>query len=530
MKRGYLNIVLHAHLPYIRHSEGEEVYEEVWFYEAMCESYMPLVRMLFKAESENLNYHITLVLSPTLIEMITDKQTSKGFLEYLNKHIELGEKELERLKNDKEFYAVAKDTLDLYITTKEELTNKYNGKLINALIKLQERGKVEIITSVASHAFLPIYESKPCLIKSGISTATSVHFTNFKDYPKGLWLPDCGYYPHLDELLKKNVLESQYFMVSPVSFALSKTSIKRGCYAPIKTSSGLYAFALDTAIMDLVTSSYTGYPGDDDYREFYRDIGYDLPLSYIGDYIPNKEERGFTGYKYYSVSGKREDKRVYNKDVAMKKVAMHSKHFVDTINNKIKDISALIDRKPMVNVAFDAELLGHWWKEGVDWLYSVIKDVNDFGEFELISGSDYINEYPECDTAVLSRSALTLNTYAYPYIDGDNNRIQRLIFNAIDKVKDIAERYYNDKNPVRLRYIKQAVKEMLLATSSDWLQIMHNNTSTIYAEKRIDEHLYSINKIYDLLSYGKGDTTWLVKQEKKYPLFDGLDYRTFIDK
>lgn len=530
MKKGYVNIVLHAHLPYIRHLDDETVFEEEWFYEAMCESYMPLVRMLFKARDEKLKYHITLVLSPTLVEMIKDRANCKGFVEYLDKHIELGEKELKRLEGNDEFYRVAEDTLNLYKAARNEVVNKYGEKLINALIGLQESGYVEIITSVAAHTFLPIYESRPSLVKAEIATANSVHFTTFKDYSKGLWLPDCGYYPRLDEILKKNAIESQYFFVSPVSFALAKNNIKRGVYAPVKTTSGMYVFAFETSLMNLVTSSIDGYPGDDDYREFYRDIGYDLPLSYIGEYVPDAEKRGFTGYKYYSVSGKKEDKKVYNKDKAMAKVDMHSSHFVDSIQARVKEVGSLIDQDPVINLAFDAELLGHWWKEGIDWLYSVIKKINANDNLSLITSSDYIKIYPDAEKASLARSALTLNTYASPYLDGSNNKIQRVIFNAIDKVEDITARYYNDKNPVRLRYIKQAVKEMLLATSSDWLQIMHNNTSPIYAERKIEEHLQSINKIYDLLSYGKGDTSWLVRQEKKYPLFDAIDYHTFTNK
>lgn len=42
---GYLSIVLHAHLPYVRHPEYEEFLEEDWLFEAITETYIPLLRM-----------------------------------------------------------------------------------------------------------------------------------------------------------------------------------------------------------------------------------------------------------------------------------------------------------------------------------------------------------------------------------------------------------------------------------------------------------------------------------------------------
>ena len=43
---GYLALVLHAHLPYVRHPEYEEFLEEDWLYEAIVETYLPLLEVL----------------------------------------------------------------------------------------------------------------------------------------------------------------------------------------------------------------------------------------------------------------------------------------------------------------------------------------------------------------------------------------------------------------------------------------------------------------------------------------------------
>lgn len=524
-----VNIILQAHLPYIRHSSDEYFFEEDWYCEALSESYFPLIRMFHKLDTANIPYRITLVISPSLVEMLKDKTLTLRFESYLKSHIALGESEIKRLKNSPLELSSAKQILDNYKTALDEL-ERYKKEPLNALTSILKNGNVEIITSVAAHPFLPLYESRPALVKAGLTTAAKVHFITFKSYSKGIWFPDCGYYPHLDEILKKNVLESRYFYVSPTGFALSEKVIKRGCYAPIRTASGLYAFALDASLRDYVTSSITGYPGDDDYREFYRDIGYDLDLNYIKSYLPNMREAGFTGYKYYSVSGKREDKKLYDREKASFKAHLHADHFVSRLEQKAEDVSSLIDLPPIFNVAFDTELFGHWWSEGVEWLENVLINISKSEKIVSQTASEYLNEFEnEVLDGVVARSSTAFNTYSYPYIDGENSSIQRSIFNAIDKVQDLATRFKADKNPVKQKYIKQAVKEILLVTSSDWPQLIHNNTCPDYAIMRINEHLSNINKICDLLSYGKSDTTWLMSVEKRFPLFEGIDYRTFTN-
>lgn len=527
MSKSFVNLTLNAHLPYIRPLEDERFLEEDWYYEAVVESYLPLVRMFNKLIKDNVSFRITLVLSPSLVEMMKDRFLTDRLLEYIDSHIELGEKELKRLKNEPKVYKVAEEILEMYKLAKKEIEEEYNYNILSPFQTLNEDQKIEIITTASTYAFLPLYESKPSLLTSSFVTAMKVHFDNFKGYPSGLWLPECGYFPTLDAILKKDVLESKYFTLSSTAFSFSESYPKRGNYAPVKTPSGLYAFALDGALMSFVNSSLTGYPGDDDYREFYRDIGYDLPRNYVGKYLHNKEHGGFTGYKYYAVSGKKAEKDIYERDKAMYKVKLHSENFISNIIEKKNKVQPLIDRPPIFNLAFDAELFGHWWKEGVDWLESVLRLIDKSDELKTVTGSDYIKEYPEAEVFSPTFSSLADGTYSYPYLDGNNNKIQRLIFNALDKVQDLTTRFRTEINSVKLRYLNQAVRDALLLCASDWPKILHNNSCPSYAEKRINEHLTNIDKICELLSHNKLETSWLVKAERHYPVFEGIDFKVF---
>ena len=46
MAEGYWCPVLHAHLPYVRHPEYPQFLEEDWFFEALTETYVPIVSVL----------------------------------------------------------------------------------------------------------------------------------------------------------------------------------------------------------------------------------------------------------------------------------------------------------------------------------------------------------------------------------------------------------------------------------------------------------------------------------------------------
>lgn len=525
--RAYVNLVLNAHLPYIRQIEQEDFFEEDWYYEAVVESYLPTIRALKELNRRNVPFKITLVISPSLSEMMKDSLLNERLLKYIQKHIELGNKECARLKDEPQLLENAKSILSEYKTAKKELTLLYRS-VLDAFLSLPY-DKVEFISTAATHSFLPLYESRPSFLNASFAVSDKVHNANFKKKPEGVWLPGGGYFPDLDRYIKNNMLKAEYFFVPSNAFALSSSFIERSAYAPVRTKSGLYAFALDASIQDKVTSPILGYPGDDDYREFYRDIGYDLPFSYIGPYVHNSENRGFTGYKYYAVSGKRETKEIYNKERAHSKAVLHAEDFVHTLEEKANRVCASIsDIPPIFNIAFDAELFGHWWKEGTVWLSKVISLINKSKVLSLTNSKEYILENAsKIKDAEPAYSYLSNGTYAYPYMDGENNSLVRLIYGAIDTTEDLVRRFQNEPNPVRRRYVAMAVKNVLLLSASDWPFLLHNKTCPNYAKERIIEHLSNIDKVVSLLSGGKVETSWIVKAEKKYPLFEGLDFTTF---
>src|SRR6185436_13582075 len=129
--------------------------------------------------------------------------------------------------------------------------------LIGGFRALQEAGAIEIITSGATHGFLPLIANAEAR-RAQIEVARRNYWKHFGRAPRGIWLPECAYFPGDDAFLAEAGI--QFFFVD----------------APAITPSGVAALARDVSTGERVWSSQIGYPGDPFYREFYRDLGWDL--------------------------------------------------------------------------------------------------------------------------------------------------------------------------------------------------------------------------------------------------------------
>src|SRR5574341_1038858 len=98
-ERGYLALVLHSHLPFVRHPEYEDCLEEQWFYEAVVETYIPLIQVLEGWLRDRVPFRLTLSLSPTLTAMLLDSLLQSRTLRQIRRLIELSEREVKRTRN-----------------------------------------------------------------------------------------------------------------------------------------------------------------------------------------------------------------------------------------------------------------------------------------------------------------------------------------------------------------------------------------------------------------------------------------------
>src|SRR3990167_5909745 len=131
MEKGYLSIVLHAHLPFIRHPEHERFLEEEWFYEAITETYIPLIQVFQGLVRDGVDFRITMSLTPTLLSMMADPLLQSRYLRHVQRLIELSEREIARTVCDERFYPLARMYRDIFVGAKD-LFLRYDRNLAGA--------------------------------------------------------------------------------------------------------------------------------------------------------------------------------------------------------------------------------------------------------------------------------------------------------------------------------------------------------------------------------------------------------------
>lgn len=525
--KGYLLIVLHAHLPYIRYPEHEHHLEENWFYEAITETYIPLLKIFGRLLNDKVDFRITLSLTPSLIEMFNDTLLRSRYQKYLDRLIELSEKEMFRTRGDSNLFPNAKIYHDKFLETKHFYDNVCNKDLTSAFRTLMNSGKVEIITSAATHAYLPALMIEPAAVRAQINFAVEHFRNNFGAKPNGMWLPECGFVPGIDQFIKDAGLG--FFFLESHGLLNSTPKSSYSIYAPVKTPAGAIAFARDVDSAKQVWSSEEGYPGDFDYRDFYRDIGFDLDYDYVKPYLPGGI-RTFTGMKYFRITGKSDDKKPYISGKAIKKAKAHAAHF---LSNKIDQISSLNEKlqlKPLVTAAYDAELLGHWWYEGPEWLdFFLRKGAKAKKSFRFVTASEYISQNISwLETVTPASSSWGNKGYSSTWIDESNSWIYKHLRRASKLMVQLANTTIKPTGLLK-RALNQAVRELFLAQASDWPFMMKTGNSSEFAKNKFEEHINNFFRLHNQITLNCINKKVLLSLENKNAIFSDIDYRIYKD-
>lgn len=525
---GYVAIVLHAHLPFVRHPEYPTFLEEDWLFEAITECYIPLLTVFEGLVRDNVPWRLTMSMTPTLTAMLADPLLQDRYVRHLEGLIELAHREIHRTAHQPAFNRLARMYLERFRLAHRKFTYEYERDLLGAFRRFQDGGQIEFMASAASHAYLPLLAPNDRAIRAHIDIGMEAHRRVFGRRPAGFWLPECGYSPALDPWLERAGV--RYFIAEAHGLLHARPRPSYAVFAPVQCPhSGIAAFARDLETSTQVWSATEGYPGDFDYRDFYRDIGYDLEYDYVQPWLKGGV-RSHVGIKYYRITGNTANKDVYDPDRAREKAALHAGHFVFNREKQINYLRAHMDRPPIVVAPYDAELFGHWWYEGPQWLdFFIRKAAFDQRTFRLVTPSDYLDMFPRNQTAQPSMSSWGYKGYSEVWLNGANDWIYRHLHKAAERMNELADAH---PDPAALdeatrRALNQAARELLLAQSSDWAFIMKTGTMVEYAVQRTKDHLGRFSRLYEDVRRGAVDERWLEEVERRDNIFQWLDYRVF---
>jgi 1,4-alpha-glucan branching enzyme len=523
-KQPVVSIVLSAHLPFVRHPETPNCVEERWFFEALSETYIPLLEVFDRLDAEHIPFKAALSVSPTLCHMLKDEFLLDRYLKYTDRQIEFGLRELERTAGDAALNRLARLFYDAAVEKRVLFTERYETSILKVLDVYQRKGRLELLTTAATHAFLPLYAAYPEAVQAQLEVAVASHRRIFGKNPHGFWLPELGWTAELDSFLR--VYNFGYTITDTHSLILRNPPASRGSFFPVKTREGIFVLARDFYASRELEG---GGPAQDPvYRDYSRDIGYELPLGQMKAFLGPAGERTMTGFKYWAGGGS----EVYDPDKAAEKAGARACAFLEALGARLRSVAEYMEEPPISVCACNADSLGRYWYEGMRFIEVLFREgAKRSGAVRFMNPSEYLYKQNilSFETAEPGLSSWGANGYSETWLDASNDWLYRHAIRSLKRMTELAERFPDDTG-LKERALNQAAREILLMQSSDWAGMLYSQKNATYARNQIEGSLRNFTTIYESLGSNYISTEWLTGLERCHNIFPAINYRVFRRK
>ena len=529
MPVGYWCPVLHAHLPYVRHPEYPAFLEEDWLFEAMTETYVPIVRVLDGLLRDGVDYRLTMTLSPPLVSMMTDELLIGRYLRHLDSLIELSRREIERTSRwQPHFTDIARFYHGEFQDVRRIFREEYGGNLLGAFRKHCDAGKLEIITCGATHGFLPLMDPVPQAVRAQVHVAAQHYRQHFGRDAQGIWLPECGYLPghevYLKEVGLRYASSSRTGSRTPTrgrASASTRPSCRPAgsCSSAATWSRRARCGAPSRAIRATsTTASSTGTSASS--------CRWGTSRSSCPTGCARTSGSSTTASPAAApTSGT--SSRTCARGRSRRRRSTRATSWA-TGRSRSSASRANYGRPPIVVSPYDAELFGHWWFEGPQFLDFLFRKMHhDQDVVKAVTPSEYLAMFPDLEVCQPPMCTWGAKGYAEVWLNASNDWIYPHLDMAAERMVELARRF-EQPSAIEWRALNQAARELLLAQSSDWAFIMKTNTTVEYAKKRTRDHIARFDYLYRSLT---GDCMLeeaiLGEFEERDNIFPQLDYRVY---
>ena len=529
---GAFTFVLHGHLPYVL-THGKWPHGSDMLFECAAESYLPLLQVLDRLVAEGVSPKITLGLTPILCEQLADGDFAGQFVEYLEGKSKVAQENRDEFGQQGEGHYV--DLAEMwrahFLAIRDSFRDEHGGDLIGSFRKLQEDGHIEIITSAATHGYLPLIGRDEC-VQAQVKQAVASYRRHFGRQPLGFWLPECAYRPRyewasplpeggphqpqlrkgVEEFLAENGIE--YFIVDTATlmggaaagvymerfpglqqiWERFRASYRPGAVSAEKSPHEVYlvasavedcppvaVFTRDERTGIQVWSGDHGYPGDGWYLDFHK-----------------KHSPG--GHRYWRVTAPSSDlgsKERYQPERAAERVPENADHFCSLVHELIVEHHDRTGKSGIVCAPYDAELFGHWWFEGPSWLYRVLKGINSNPAVDLVTCGEYLEAHIPEVAVSLPESSWGQGGFHWIWLNEWTSWIWRDVYADEAEMAQLAQLAAKSDGAVA-DILKQAARELLLLEASDWPFLISTWTARDYAERRAAFHHEAFTRLADI--------------------------------
>jgi 1,4-alpha-glucan branching enzyme len=551
MPAGFVSLILHSHLPYYRKA-GMWPFGEENLYEAIAETYLPLLTVLERLAADGLMARFTIGITPILAEQLADPYLQAGFEDYALRRTMAANRDMERFAPGDPKRELASEYRQWYASQLQVFRERYDRNVLKGFRDLQDRGAIELITSAATHGFSPLL-NRDSSLHAQFHVGVSTYRKHFGRSPRGIWLPECAYRPAengrpaIESFLEEEGLH--FFAVDTHAVEGSQVAGWRpgfGPYAAINAPAGpqvpqtglstFRPYTLEGSSVSVVArnqragyqvwSAEHGYPGDPLYREFHK-----------------KDDQ--SGLQYWRLSGKGvdlADKEVYDPRAALQRVREHGRHFAEMLAGMLREYQLHHNRVGVLTIPFDTELFGHWWFEGVEWLEQVVRALAEQTDIALATVSEVLEQAPPEETIRMPESTWGAGGHYWVWNNDSVTWMWPVIHERERIMEALVERFEGVDEPSVQRALNQLGRELLLLQSSDWPFLVTTGQAKDYAIERFREHQTRFDVLAGMLrdyephpslslagpmGGGGVEVSLLQRYEDLDNPFQGLDYRVF---
>jgi len=534
-------VMLHSHLPYVL-NHGRWPHGSDWICEAAIDTYLPLVEKLRILERENIAAPVTVGFTPILANQLEHRTFSRELEDYFDQRLTFCDEAPESLRSTGDDHLIP--LVDFWRTRLVRLRVLFHeiGRDIPAEFRrLQERERLEITSSAATHGFLPLL-GRDESIRFQLALGAQEHERIFGRPAAGCWVPECAYRseglwnppgasaPRVRRGIEEFVADAgfSYFFVDahlakagsplgvygelfPGEAAAAERVVatdvrleargskdtqtaeakgKQERHSPYQTyrvtsgrsSRQVAVFVRDPRSSMQVWSRDRGYPGAPPYLEFHK-------IRWPG------------GLKLWRVSQPGTDlgaKEPYEPELARATANAHAQHFSQILDRLAAEQGATEGR--VVVAPFDTELFGHWWFEGPDFLGDVYAQLPGFGTLRAVTAARHLDAH-EPETALrLADGSWGRNG---DFSMWDNDQVAwtwPIIWELEEAFWSLAPRAL--EREALHEILAQCARELLLLQSSDWQFIISTGEVEDYAVRRFHGHADDTRSLLGALREG----------------------------
>jgi len=520
-KLGSLCFVLHGHLPYVLH-HGVYPHGENWLYEAAAETYLPVLDLIGAVALHGRRAGLTIGMTPVLLEQLAHERFKTGFVKYLEGRIDKARQDhKEFTASNQPHFAYLATFWEKWYAEKLEHFERVKRDIPGEFAQRLREGQIQVLTSNATHCYMPLVLNDE-MLSAQMALGTRTTAKHMGQACKGMWLPECAYRPEWGHWMPSVLYDNprhrdgierfiadagvNHFFVDShmIGGGTVMGTHEHGVYhvandqmlywdrhkgwrepmEPVGVVSRpepprVFAYARHPKVSEQVWSGSIGYPGDGVYMEFHR-------------------KHGEHGLRYHKVTSTKTDlssKDPYYPDDIPGKLFEHANHFCNVVRDTLRDYRNRTGRPGVVVAPFDAELFGHWWFEGPQFLRDVVLTLANDDSVDLITAEEALERRPPDKVMRLPEGSWGENGDHSVWKNGRNDWYWEMEYRAEGQLLKLLHGLPWRTNDAVREILERVARQLVLLQASDWAFVIHTHGATDYGIQRISGHATRFDRL-----------------------------------